>query len=183
MMFPEFKKEKVGNEIQFCKMIKKFKIIDDNANPQQANINMNKVVTKALTPGVHKALNARIHHKDLTNNTLRGRNKINQGKTQEESVDEEKIVNHSFINIEENNIIKEQPICQYNNQDIFDLIGDLRKKQSKSTSKYEKNNIKFYKTGFAFNKVRANQQHQDSINKRNLLVYQPPENLESVLPK
>ncbi len=123
------------NDIMFCKMIKKFKIIDDNTanyNPQIIN-NNNNFINVNNANNVTNAL--RIH---------RDRGRINkEQKPHEESLPEEKIINHSFLDVDENEVDKQ--------------FGDLRKKQSKSTSKYEKRtNMKFYNTGLAFKNMKLN---------------------------
>ena len=49
----------------------------------------------------------------------------------------------------DNKIDKQQPLCQQ--------YTNVRKKQSKSTNKYDKkNNMMFYNTGLAFNRVKLN---------------------------
>lgn len=140
-------KNEGGGDILFCKIIKKFKIIDDNNN---ANTN-NKLILN--NNGINRG-NGGTSTLNLQNgiriNRGRFKNKDEVKLPNEESLDDEKIVNRSFLEIEEKKTS--------NNQLHFE--GDLRKKISKSTNKYDKTtkkqNMMFYNTGLAFNKVKLN---------------------------
>ena len=167
-----------GNDIKFCRMIKKFKIIDDNINVNannnnnnNYNINNNKLVNNNYFINTNKINNTKANpnaNANLNANLNRGRIKIDKKKNilaQEQSLDQledEKIVNHSFLDVEEKKTNKQEFEHYQGCQGLINDFGDLRKKQSKSTSKYDKkDNMKFYKTGLAFNKVKLNCNYKD----------------------